>query len=126
MKIKPLQWSAEQPHLYTVVLTLRDERGMVILAYVVLKPGQPADAAQVKAAFDGRDFRTVVDATAGGGADDEFYPTAMPSAMSGLSGNICCRRGSMWVSTRDTKNEATEAIESTGSPALARISSPWM
>ena len=29
-----------------------DERGMVILAYVVLKPGQPADAAQTKALQD--------------------------------------------------------------------------
>jgi len=45
--------------------------------------GDILDAAQVKAAFDGRDFRTVVDATARGGADDEFYPTAMTHIIAG-------------------------------------------
>ncbi|MCL4780975.1 MAG: NAD(P)H-binding protein [Gammaproteobacteria bacterium] len=45
--------------------------------------GDILDAAQVKAAFDGRDFRTVVDATARGDADDEFYPTAMANIIAG-------------------------------------------
>jgi uncharacterized protein YbjT (DUF2867 family) len=45
--------------------------------------GDILDAAQVKAAFDGRNFRTVVDATARGDADDEFYPTAMANIIAG-------------------------------------------
>lgn len=45
--------------------------------------GDILDAAQVRAAFDGRDFRTVVDATARGTADDEFYPTAMANIIAG-------------------------------------------
>ena len=45
--------------------------------------GDILDAAQVRAAFDGRNFRTVVDATARGAADDEFYPTAMANIIAG-------------------------------------------
>lgn len=45
--------------------------------------GDILDAAQVKAAFDGNDIRTVVDATARGDADDEFYPTAMGHIIAG-------------------------------------------
>ncbi|MBM4221883.1 MAG: SDR family oxidoreductase, partial [Gammaproteobacteria bacterium] len=45
--------------------------------------GDILDAGQVKAAFEGRDFRTVVDATARGTADDEFYPTAMAHIIAG-------------------------------------------
>lgn len=45
--------------------------------------GDILDAAQVMAAFDGKDIRTVVDATARGSADDEFYPTAMAHIIAG-------------------------------------------
>lgn len=45
--------------------------------------GDILDAAQVKAAFDGGNFRTVVDATSRGSADDEFYPTAMANIIAG-------------------------------------------
>ena len=48
--------------------------------------GDILDAAQVKAAFAGRDIRTVVDATARGDADDEFYPTAMANIIAGAKG----------------------------------------
>jgi uncharacterized protein YbjT (DUF2867 family) len=50
------------------------------LSYIT---GDILDAAQVKAAFDGNDIRTVVDATARGDADDEFYPTAMRHIIAG-------------------------------------------
>ena len=50
--------------------------------------GDILDAAQVMAAFDGKDIRTVVDATARGSADDEFYPTAMAHIMSELAKNV--------------------------------------
>ncbi len=45
--------------------------------------GDILDAAQVMAAFGGKDIRTVVDATARGSADDEFYPTAMAHIIAG-------------------------------------------
>jgi uncharacterized protein YbjT (DUF2867 family) len=45
--------------------------------------GDILDAAQVKAAFADKDIRTVVDATARGDADDEFYPTAMGNIIAG-------------------------------------------
>jgi nucleoside-diphosphate-sugar epimerase len=45
--------------------------------------GDILNAAQVAAAFAGKDIRTVVDATARGSADDEFYPTAMAHIIAG-------------------------------------------
>lgn len=45
--------------------------------------GDILNAAQVMAAFAGKDIRTVVDATARGSADDEFYPTAMAHIIAG-------------------------------------------
>ena len=45
--------------------------------------GDILDAAQVMAAFEGKGIRTVVDATARGSADDEFYPTAMAHIIAG-------------------------------------------
>lgn len=51
--------------------------------------GDILDAATVKAAFEGRDIRIVVDATARGDADDEFYPTAMANIIAGAkSGGV--------------------------------------
>lgn len=51
--------------------------------------GDILDAAEVRAAFDGRSIRTVVDATARGSADDEFYPTAMANIIAGAkSGGV--------------------------------------
>ena len=45
--------------------------------------GDILNAAEVKAAFDGRDIRTVIDASAPGNGDDEFYPTAMAHIIAG-------------------------------------------
>lgn len=45
--------------------------------------GDILDAAQVSAAFSDKAFSTVVDATARGSADDEFYPTAMGHIIAG-------------------------------------------
>lgn len=45
--------------------------------------GDILDAAQVRAAFEGQDIRTVVDATSRGSAGDDFYPTAMAHIIAG-------------------------------------------
>ncbi len=45
--------------------------------------GDLLDAAAVRAAFAGRSFHSVVEATSRGAADDAFYPTAMANIIAG-------------------------------------------
>jgi uncharacterized protein YbjT (DUF2867 family) len=70
-------------HPVTVFVRPSSDRSRLDGLNVSYVTGDILAAAQVRAAFDGRDFRTVVDATARGDADDEFYPTAMANIVAG-------------------------------------------
>jgi uncharacterized protein YbjT (DUF2867 family) len=73
-------------HPVTVFVRPASDRGRLDGLKLDYVTGDILDAAQVKAAFAGRDIRTVVDATARGDADDEFYPTAMANIIAGAKG----------------------------------------
>ena len=70
---------------YPVVVFVRpsSDRSRLAGLKVSYVTGDILNAGQVMAAFDGKDIRTVVDATARGSADDEFYPTAMTHIIAG-------------------------------------------